>query len=56
MVNFILTHQTQLSLAGAWLFSAAMSSMPVVDPSKLSFPVRWLYSFLQFLAANLHKV
>lgn len=55
-MQFFVAHQTQLALAGAWLFSALMSSMPAVDPTKLSFSVRWLYSFAQFLAANLHKV
>lgn len=55
-MQFFIKHQTEISLAGGWLFSAIMSSMPPVDPSKLSFPVRWLYSFVQFLAANLHKV
>jgi hypothetical protein len=55
-MTFLIAHQTTLSLAAAWLFSAVMSSMPAVDPSKLSFPVRWLLSFAQFLAANLHKV
>jgi hypothetical protein len=56
MTNLIIAHKTELSLGAAWLFSAWMSSMPPVDPTKLSFPVRWLLSFAQFLAANLHKV
>jgi len=55
MTTFILAHQTQLALAGAWLFSALMSTMPTVDPEKLPFITRWAYSFIQFLAANLHK-
>ena len=56
MLQLILAHKTELSLGAAWLFSAFMSSMPNVDPATLSFPKRWVLSFLQFLAANLHKV
>jgi hypothetical protein len=55
MVPFIVEHQTQLALGAAWIFSALMSTMPEVDPTKLPFLARWAYSFVQFLAANLHK-
>jgi len=56
MTSLILAHKTELSLAAAWLFSAFMSSMPAVDPAKIPFLARWVLSFAQFLAANLHKV
>lgn len=56
MLNLILAHKTELSLMAAWLFSAIMSSMPPVDQTKICFASRWLLSFAQFLAANLHKV
>lgn len=55
-MNLILAHKTEISLGAAWLFSAFMSSMPPVDPATLSFPKRWGLSFLQFLAANIHRV
>lgn len=55
-MNLIIAHKTELSLAAAWLFSAVMSSMPEVDPKTLPFAKRWLLSFAQFLAANVHKV
>lgn len=55
-MRFILYHKDALLLGAAWLYSALMSSMPQVDLTKLTFPRRWLLSFMQLLAANVHRV
>lgn len=55
-LQFVIAHKVEIELGAAWLFSAFMSSMPEVDPKTLKFPVRWILTFAQFLAANTHKV
>lgn len=52
--DFIVAHQTPISLFLAWNFSAMMSSLPPLDP-KAGYFTRWIHDYLQLLAANLNK-
>lgn len=54
LTQFWQAHSTTISLALAWLFSAAMSTMPPL-PEKAGFVATWIYKFLQAVAANFSK-
>lgn len=54
VISFWHAHSTTISLALAWLFSAAMSTMPPL-PEKAGFLETWIYKFLQAVAANFSK-
>lgn len=47
-------HSTAISLTAAWLFSAAMSTMPPLS-DKAGFWATWIYKFMQAVAANFSK-
>ena len=54
LLAFWYAHSTSISLVAAWLFSAAMSTMPAL-PEKAGFLETWIYKFLQAVAANFGK-
>jgi hypothetical protein len=54
VIAIVRAHQTAIMLTLAWLFSAAMSTMPPLS-SKAGFWGTWLYKLLQAIAANFNK-
>lgn len=54
ILAFVQAHSTTISLALAWMFSAAMSTMPPL-PEQAGFLASWVYKFLQAVAANFSK-
>jgi hypothetical protein len=53
--DFVVAHHTVLTLGGAWVFSAACSTMPPLRPDAGYF-VTWLHDLMQAIAANLNRV
>jgi hypothetical protein len=52
MITFIAQHQFWAAVAGYWILSAAVSSLP--DPAASSSPAYlWLYRFLHTIAGNI---
>jgi hypothetical protein len=54
-MHYLGAHSYLLGAIGMWLLSAAVSTMPPLTPSA-GYGLRWLYGFLQALAANIDKL
>jgi hypothetical protein len=54
VTEWIREHPATISMALYYLFSSAVGAMPMPDASSGKF-YRWLFSFLNTLAANLNR-
>ena len=54
-MHYLGAHSYLLGAIGMWLFGALISTMPALPPNA-GYGLRWLYGFLQALAANIDKL
>jgi hypothetical protein len=54
VTEWIRAHPATASMVSYYLFSSAVGAMPMPDASSSKF-YRWLFSFLNALAANLNR-
>jgi len=52
--QYVLAHQTLVSLGGYYLFSAAVGSLPMPDATSHKF-YRWFFQFSNTISANISR-